>query len=148
MWSDVKCSDVEWTDVIYVKWFYFEAKWTTVNVGDKSAVYIRTTLYWGYVIVLWLLRLVCILYCSCFNWFCNVWVYVCVDFVMCGGSVNMCTCIYCGLYYFYCVFGIFSFMYIYSYLFRLYCVRIVATEWQLNCINNNNNNIPLRRPPC
>jgi len=26
-WSDVKCSDVEWTDVIYVKWFSFEVKW-------------------------------------------------------------------------------------------------------------------------
>jgi len=26
----------------------------------------------------------CILYCGCFNWFCNMWVCVCVGFVMCG----------------------------------------------------------------
>ena len=25
-WSDVKCSDVEWTEVIYVKGFCFEVK--------------------------------------------------------------------------------------------------------------------------
>ena len=49
----------------------------------------------------------------------------------------MCTCIYCILYYLYCVFV----------LFRLcisirICtsVRTTATEWKLNCSNNNNNN--------
>ena len=63
-WSDViyvKCSDVGWTDVIYMMWFYFEVKWSKVNygevLGDKSAMYIRVTLYWGYLIVLWLFHL-------------------------------------------------------------------------------------------
>ena len=28
--------------------------------------------------------MVCILYCGCFNWFCNVWVCVYLDFVTCG----------------------------------------------------------------
>ena len=44
--------------------------------GDKSTVYISVTLYWGYLIVLWLFHLVCILCCGCFNWFCNVCVCV------------------------------------------------------------------------
>jgi len=47
-------------------------------------MHIMVTLYWGYLTVLWLFHLVCILYCGCFNWFCNVWVCVCVGFVMCG----------------------------------------------------------------
>jgi hypothetical protein len=46
------CSDVEWTDVICVKWFYSEVKWSEVSygevLGDKSAMYIRVTLYLGY----------------------------------------------------------------------------------------------------
>jgi hypothetical protein len=92
-WSDMKCSDVEWTDVIYVKLFYFEVKWATVNLGDKSTMYIRVTLYRGYLIVLLPFHLVCTLYCVCFNLLCNVWVWVCVGFVMCGCFVNMCTCI-------------------------------------------------------
>jgi len=53
-WSDVKCSEVGWTDVIYVKWFYLEVKWSGlrwVHV-DKGALYISVTLYWRYVIVL------------------------------------------------------------------------------------------------
>jgi len=29
--SDVKCTDVEWTDVIYVKWFCFEVKWNEMS---------------------------------------------------------------------------------------------------------------------
>ena len=54
---EVKCSDVEWTGVIYVKWFCFEVQWSSVKwsevsysevLGDKSTMYIRVTLYWGY----------------------------------------------------------------------------------------------------
>jgi hypothetical protein len=57
-WSDVKCSDVEWTDVIYVKWFLFLSEVNYGEVlGDKSAMYIKLTLYWGYMIVLWLFHL-------------------------------------------------------------------------------------------
>jgi hypothetical protein len=36
---------------------------------------------------------VCILYCVCFNLFCNVWVCVCVGVCMCVGFV-MCGCAY------------------------------------------------------
>jgi hypothetical protein len=43
-------------------------------LGHKSTIYIMVTLYWGYLIVLWLFHLVCVLYCVCFNLFCNVWV--------------------------------------------------------------------------
>ena len=79
MWSDFIWSDVEWTDVIYVKWFYLkwcEVQWCGVLwrhlcevilfwsevsydevLGDKSTMYIRVTLCWGYLIVLWLFHL-------------------------------------------------------------------------------------------
>jgi hypothetical protein len=56
----------------------------------------------------------------CFNLFCNVWVCVCVGFVMCRCFGNMHTCIYCVLYCLYYVFWIVSFIYVYSYLFCLY----------------------------
>jgi len=39
-------------------------------LGDKSTMHIMVTLYWGYLIVLWLFYLVCILYCGCLNLFC------------------------------------------------------------------------------
>jgi len=39
-----------------------------------------------------------ILYCGCFNLFWNVWVCVCVGYVMCGCFGNKYTCIYCVLY--------------------------------------------------
>ena len=48
-----------------------------------------------------LVHLVCILYCRCFHMFCNVWVCVCVGFVMSGCFGNMCTytvfCIVCTM---------------------------------------------------
>ena len=87
-WSEVKCSDVERTDVFYVKWFCFEVKWSEMSygevLGDKINMYIRMTLHWGYWIVFWLFKLLCILCCGCFNSFCNVRLCVCVGFVMCG----------------------------------------------------------------
>jgi len=49
-WSDVKCSNVEWTDVIYVKWFSFEVMWSEVKwvnvevLRDKSNMHIWVTL--------------------------------------------------------------------------------------------------------
>ena len=79
-----------------------------------------------------------ILYCSCFNLFCNVWVCgycgvceycgvcvcvclcgrgycnvrvcLCVVLVMCGCFRNLYTCVYCVLYALYCVFCIVAFM--------------------------------------
>jgi hypothetical protein len=53
-------------------------------LGDKNTMHIRVTLYCGYLIVLCLLYLVCVLYCGCFNLFCNVWVCVCVGVFMYG----------------------------------------------------------------
>jgi len=47
--------------------------------------------------------------------FCNVWVYVCVGFVMCGCFGNMCNCIYCLVSFVLCVFFV---------LFRL-CIFIL-----------------------
>ena len=63
----VKCSDVEWSDVIYVKWFCFEVqcsvvKWSEVSHGevleDKTAVHIWVldcivTISFGVYLVLW-----------------------------------------------------------------------------------------------
>jgi len=47
----VKCSDVDWTGVNYVKWFDFEVNWSEVSygevLGDKIAIHIKVTLYWG-----------------------------------------------------------------------------------------------------
>jgi len=37
----------------------------------------------------------------------NVWVCVCVGFVMCACFDNMCTCFYCVLYGLYCFFVLF-----------------------------------------
>jgi len=53
-------------------------------LGDKSTMHIRVTLYLGYLIILRIFYLVCVLYCGCFNLFCNIWVRVCVSVVRCG----------------------------------------------------------------
>jgi hypothetical protein len=88
MWSVVM-----WSKLAWFMWKYFilnwrEVKWATMNIRDKSDVYIRVTLFWGYCIVLCLFHSVCILYCDCFNLLCNVWVCVCVGFVISGCFVN------------------------------------------------------------
>ena len=49
--------------------------------------------------------------------FCNVWVCVCVGFVMSGCFGKICSCIYCVLYGLYCVFV--SFLYVCLFLFVL-----------------------------
>ena len=96
-------------------------------------MYIKVTLYWGYLTVLWLFHLVCILYCGCFNFFRNVWVCVCVSFVMCGCFGNMCTCIYCFLRFVMCFFELFLLCVFILICFVCTSVRTTATEWQLNC---------------
>jgi len=49
-WSGVKCSDVEWTNMTYVKRFYFEVKWIEMSygevLGNKSTMHIMVTFYW------------------------------------------------------------------------------------------------------
>jgi hypothetical protein len=67
-----------------------------------------TLLYWDYFI--W-----------CVN--CTILVITCSGMCRCFG--NRCTCIYCFLYYLYCV----LFMYIYSYLCKDYCHRM-KTQFQ------------------
>ena len=94
-------------------------------------------------IVLWLFYLVCILYCGCFNLFCNVRVCVCVGFVMCGmfwqlcGYFgNMCTCIYCVFVLFLlCIFMLFMLLFNFvSYAFLLLCLCILIVVYVLFCI--------------
>jgi len=50
-----------------------ELRWSS---WGQITMHITVTLYWGYLSVLWLFHLVCILYCGCFNLFHNVWVCV------------------------------------------------------------------------
>jgi len=71
---------------------------------------------------------VCVLYCDCFNLFCNVWVCVCVGFVMCGCFGNMCTCVYCVLCCLYCVFVLFRLRTFIPICFVCTSVRTTATE--------------------
>jgi len=83
-------------------------------LGDKIAMYIRVldcimTTVFGH-----------ILYCGCFNLFCNVWVCVCVGFVMCGCSDNCVgILVICVL-----VFTVFLFCVLFFVLFRL-CIFIL-----------------------
>ena len=75
----------------------------------------------------------CILYCGCFNLFCNVWVCVRVGvLVICVFSV---LAIVCTVF----------FVLFHLYIFILICfvctiVRTTATKWQLNCSSSSNNN--------
>ena len=119
-WGDANCSDVEGTDdICEVIMFLSELKWVTRKfLGTKvPTMYIRVTSYGGYLIVLWLFYLVCILYCGCFNLFCNVWVCECMGFVMCG---CMCGC-FRNVYLYLPCFCIVSFicvcMYLYIYIY-------------------------------
>ena len=61
--------------------------------------------------------MVCILCCGCFNLFCNVWLCVCVGFVACGCSGNMCTVftVFCNV----CTVVLYCFVYVYLFLFVL-----------------------------
>jgi len=99
---------VMWSELTWFMWGDFVLEWSEVSygevLGDKSTMYIRVTLYWGYLIVLWLFHsgiscvvfvlictvvvlycfVMCVYVCMCVGGFCNVWVWVCVGFVMCG----------------------------------------------------------------
>jgi hypothetical protein len=76
IWSDfiLKRSEVSYGEVL----------------GDKSAMYIRVTLYWGYLIILWLFHLGTS--CTVFVLTCTVVVLTC--FVMCG-------CVYVWVFWYY-----------------------------------------------
>jgi hypothetical protein len=157
-WSEVKCSDVNWRDLCEVEFIFklSEVKWIRVKcgdvnwrdlrevefilkfeqsygevLGDKTAMYIRVTLYWGYLVILWLVHLGV-------SWtvgFVTCTAIVLNCFVMCGSFCNMCNCIYCVLFCLYCVCCIVCFVYIFCYLFCLYwCKEFchgVTTKLQL-----------------
>ena len=94
---------IEIIDVIYMNWFCFEAKWVTLKfLGTK----VPCTLGWPYTGGTWLYcdYFIGCVSCTVFVLFCNVWMRVCVGFVMCRCFGNMCTYICCVLYCLYCVF--------------------------------------------
>jgi len=91
-WSDVQCSDVEWTELIYVKW-------SEVSYGEVPGEKMSCTLGWPYIEGTWFYCAYFIwvtLYYGCFNLFCNVWFCVCGCFAIFGCFGNMCICIYYG----------------------------------------------------
>ena len=109
----MKCSDVERTDMIYVKFFCFEVKWSEVKwvtvkfLGTK----VPRTLGWPYTEGTWL-------YCDYFIWCvsCTVVVLTCTVvtlycFVMCVCFGNICTCIYCLKFRGPCIVSIFVLIY-------------------------------------
>jgi hypothetical protein len=88
-------------------------------------------------LILWVLdgivtiAFVCILYCGCFNLFCNVWVCVCGGFDNCVGVLVICVLVFTVFCIVYTVF-LYCFVYVYLFLF-VTTVRTTATEWKLNC---------------
>jgi hypothetical protein len=130
--SDVKCSDVEWTDVIFVNLNLSEVKWFKVKfLGIK----LPCTLGWiilrvlNYIVTIcfgYILKCGCFnLSCGCVNLLCNVWVCVCVGFLMCVSFGNVYLYLLCCVLFvlwFLCS----SFMHIFSYWFCLYCHRVTT----------------------
>jgi hypothetical protein len=93
-------------------------------------VYIRVTLYGGYLNILYLFHSACILYCVCFNLLCNVWVCVCGFVLLICVLVFTVLLIVCTVF-----FCIVSFMCIYCYLVCFYRCKDycheVTTQLQL-----------------
>jgi len=134
-----------WSELMWFMWSDFVLKWSEVSyievLGDKSTMQIRVTLYWGYLIVLWLFYVVCTLYCGCFHLFCNMWVCVYVGFVMCGcvhvwvlqcvGILVICVLVF-TVFCIVCTVFLSCFIYVQLFLF-VTGVKTTATEWNLNC---------------
>jgi hypothetical protein len=83
--------------------------------------------------------LTCFVMCGCVYvcvGFCNVWVCVCVGFVMCVAFGSMCTCIYCVFQLFVLCF-LYCFVYVYVFLLVL---SVLPPSDNSNAVNNNNNN--------
>ena len=87
------------------EWFYFEVMWSEVCygevLGDKGTMYIRVTIYGGYLIVLWLFHVVCILCYGCFNLFLSVGVLVICVLVFSVFCIVCTVFLYCFLYVYY-----------------------------------------------
>ena len=105
-YSVIKYLPSKWSEVSGLKWV------TVTFLGTKAPSTLGLTLYWGYLTVLWLFHLVCILYCCCFNLFCNVWVGVC------GGVLVICILAFAVFCIVYTVF-LYCFVYVYLFLFVL-----------------------------
>jgi len=77
----------------------FRNKLLPLSSGRWNSWGQKVTFYWGHSTILWLFHLLCILYCSCFTLFCDVWVCLCVGFVMFGCvyvwvcNVWVCVCV-------------------------------------------------------
>jgi len=139
MWSVVM-----WSELWWFMWSDFVLKRSEVSygegLGNKSAVYIRVTLCWGYLTILWLFHLA--ISCTVFVLTCTAIVLtcfvicgcVCVGFVMFVCFGNMYTCIYRVLYCIFCtVFFVLVRLCIFILIwFLCTSVRTTATEWQLN----------------
>ena len=92
--------------IILSSWLLFKVS----ICGEFQALFLSLVFAFNFFITISLLLLVDVICCKEHILFCNVWVCVYVDFVMCGCFGNMCTCIYCVL---------FCFVYV-CYLFCLY----------------------------
>ena len=108
-----------WKFIIFKREVSFLSFWSFL-IQKYHVLYIRLTLYWGYLIVLWLFHLVCIFCCDCFNVFCNMWVCVC------GGVLTVVWVfwLYVYLYVFtvfciVCTVFLYCFVYVYLFLFVL-----------------------------
>jgi hypothetical protein len=74
---------------VHIDWNYvtLRHKWNELrwySWGQKYHGHYGNLILKVYAIALWLFHLMCILCCGCFNLFCNKFVCICVDFVMCG----------------------------------------------------------------
>jgi len=77
--SEVMWSVVMWSELMWFMWSDFILKWSELKwsemsygevLGDKSVMYIRVTLYWGHLIILWLFNLG--ISCTVFGLTCTV----------------------------------------------------------------------------
>jgi hypothetical protein len=150
----VKCSDVEWTDVTYAKWFCFEMKLIEVTyiefLRDKSIMQIRkpyTEVTWEYCdcfiscVNCTVVVLTCFVLCGvCMYGLCNIWVCVCMVFVMCGCFGDMCTCIYrvfvlfrlCIFILFLLLFNFISYVF-YCYVYVFLLLRVFCSVYSVLC---------------
>ena len=78
---------------------------------------------------------VCVCVCGWVGGCCNVWVSVCVSFVMCGCFGNMRTCVYCVfVVLLLCIFILMLLFNFISYVFLLLCLCILIFMYVLFCI--------------
>ena len=152
MWCGVNWRDlceVRWSELVWFTTYMsdFVLKWSEVSygkvLGDKSTMYIRATLHWGHLTVLWLFNLVlscvvvvltCFVPCGCvYVWVCvSVGVWVCVCVCVCG-RVDLWVCVWvsvwwvCNVKLFWQLYGCFGSMWtcIYCVLYCLYCVFVL-----------------------